>query len=227
MNGEPAPRRFLLGWAGAFALVFVALGIAPFNRGDWLLENLLVVALGFALAYGHRRLALPRSAVVLLFAYLCLHELGAHFTYSRVPYDAGWQALGGDSLKASFGWRRNHFDRLVHFAYGLLLAHPLRCILLRLTPLRGFWSYFFVLDFILASSAIYELIEWVGGEFFGGDESAAFVGAQDDAWDAQKDMALAALGGLLALLAIAWRQRRAVTAPGRDCAPSLAGEPRA
>jgi putative membrane protein len=204
-------RRHALALGIAFLLIWTALAVAPQDRHDWAMENALVLALVVAMAAGCRYFVFSRTAFTLIFLFLCIHELGAHFTYSRVPYDRWLQALTGYSLDAAMGWRRNQFDRLVHLAYGLLMVYPIRQLSMRLMPLRGFWSYFVALNIILSTSALYELIEWVGGEYLGGDEAAAYVGAQGSEWDAQKDMALAAFGALLALLAEGclnrWRQR--------------------
>jgi putative membrane protein len=75
-------------------------------------------------------------------------------------------------------------------------------VLLRLTPLRGFWLFFVTLNIMLSTSAVYELVEWVGGAYLGDDTSQAFVGAQNDPWDSQKDMALAVLGAFISLLVV-------------------------
>jgi putative membrane protein len=94
---------------------------------------------------------------------------------------------------------RNHFDRVAHFCYGLLLAYPIREVLLRVAGVRGFWGYFFPLVVTLATSVLYELAEWWAAETFGGDLGIAFLGTQGDVWDAQKDMALAGLGAVIAM----------------------------
>lgn len=119
-----------------------------------------------------------------------------------MPYDRWCSALTGVSLVKSFGLHRNHFDRLVHLSYGLLLVCPVREVLLRLTPLRGFWLFFITMNLMLSTSAVYELVEWVGGAFLGDDTSQAFVGAQNDPWDSQKDMALAVAGAFVSLLLV-------------------------
>ncbi|MGB3120285.1 MAG: DUF2238 domain-containing protein [Verrucomicrobiales bacterium] len=167
---------------------------------DWLLENVLVLAAIPVLWAIYRKLPFTRLSWTLVFLFYYLHELGAHYTYSNVPYDAWWQSLFGRSLNEMMGWERNHFDRLVHFLYGLLLAYPVREIFLSLARARGFWGYFLPLDLVLSSSALYELFEWAAAEIFAGDIGVAYVGAQGDFWDAQKDMALAMAGALIALL---------------------------
>jgi len=191
--------------------LWAALAIAPVSRHDWALENALLVIFVVALAASWRRFPLSRVSYTLIFLFLCLHTVGAHFTYSLVPYDDWWSRLTGDSLNEMLGWQRNNFDRVVHFAYGLLLAYPVRELLLRVASVKGFWGYFLPLDLTMSTSAFYELIEWGAAEVFGGDLGAAFLGTQGDIWDAHKDMALASLGALLAMLATAalnaWLQR--------------------
>jgi putative membrane protein len=128
-----------------------------------------------------------------------------------VPYDQWCSALTGISLDKALGWQRNHFDRLVHLSYGLLMAYPIREVLLRLTPLRGFWLVFMALNIILSTSAIYEIVEWIGGAFLGDDTSRAFVGAQNDPWDSQKDMALAVAGAFVSeCVVLLYKPKRAV-----------------
>jgi putative membrane protein len=87
-----------------------------------------------------------------------------------------------------------------------------RQVVIRATGLRGFWGYFLPMDLTMSSSASYELIEWGAAVVFGGDLGIAYVGAQGDPWDAQKDMSLAALGAMLATAAMAathrWRGRQ-------------------
>ena len=159
----------------------------------------------------HRALPLSRVSYTLIFLFLCLHTVGAHYTYSLVPYDAWFEALTGRTLSSLTGWERNHFDRLVHFSYGLLLAYPAREVFLRVADVRGFWGYFLPLDVVMATSMLYELIEWGAASLFGGDLGTAYLGTQGDPWDAQKDMALATLGAVLAMLvtaAINWRFQR-------------------
>ena len=106
----------------AFALVFIALGIAPSFREDWLLENLLVLIAVPLLIATHRRLRFSNLAYTLLFVFFVLHEIGAHYTYSLVPYDAWSATLTNTTVSVHFGASRNHYDRLIHFAYGLLVT---------------------------------------------------------------------------------------------------------
>ena len=204
-------RRYLLILGIAFALEWTLLAIDPNDRADWALENALVVAFILVLAATHRVFPLSRASYTLVFVFLALHEVGAHYTYAEVPYDAGFRALFGFSLNEALGVERNHFDRAIHFSYGLLLAYPIREVFIRIASVRGFWGYFLPLDITMSTSMLFELIEWGAAEFFGGDLGMAYLGTQGDVWDAHKDMALASLGALLSMSAtgaINWRLQR-------------------
>jgi putative membrane protein len=192
---------------GAFAVFWLLLAIRPIDRPTWLLENTLVFA-GIGLMYAIRRqVPLSMTSHILVVIFLSLHAIGAHYTYSLVPYDAAFRNLTGDSLNGVLGLSRNHYDRLVHFCYGLLLALPVRELLMRLAGIRGFWSYFLPLDLIMSSSLFYELLEWAAAVVFGGGLGAAFLGTQGDEWDAHRDMALAGIGGLITVLIVYARNR--------------------
>lgn len=218
---KPAYRRYLLVLLAIYAALWLALAIEPRHRDDWLLENALVLAFAIGMWAAHKKFVFSRVSYTLIFLFLCLHAVGAHYTYAEVPYNEWWQALTGETFNSMFGWDRNHFDRLVHFSYGLLLAYPLREIFLRVADARGFWGYFLPLDFTLATSALYELIEWVAAEFFGGELGMAYLGTQGDVWDAHKDMALAGLGALVAMLVTAALNVRLQRDFAREWAESL------
>ncbi|UPQ82704.1 DUF2238 domain-containing protein [Pseudomonas knackmussii] len=211
METDRRHRRYLLTLVGVFLLIWGALAINPLNRHDWVLENLLVLGLAAALLLGHKHYVPSRSAGTLIFLYLCIHQLGAHYTYANVPYDDWWQALTGESLNEQMGWDRNQFDRLAHFSYGLLLAFPIREVLIRLGLRPGIWSLVLPVDIVLSTSAVYELIEWLGAEMLDGGLGRTFLATQNDRWDPQKDMALATVGAIIAMLVTAFAVR-----PRRD-----------
>lgn len=186
-----------------FVVYWVVLAIKPVDRHDWMLENALLLPVSLLLFWGWRHRLFSRLSHTLIFVFMCLHEIGAHYTYSLVPYDEWWKALTGGTFNDLMGWQRNHFDRLLHFLYGLLVAYPFREVFVRVARVRGFWSYFLPFDIMLSTSALFEMIEWAAAVVFGGDLGEAYLGTQGDVWDAQKDMALAALGALLAMIVTA------------------------
>jgi putative membrane protein len=204
-------RRYLLLLGILFGLLWVAMAIQPLDRSAWLLENALVLAAAGLLAVFHRRLLFSRVSYTLIFVFMCLHQIGAHYTYSEVPYDVWFQNLTGRTFNSLAGWERNNFDRIVHFSYGLLLAYPIREIFLRVVNVRGFWGYFLPLDLTMSTSMLYELVEWATCVVFGGELGQAYLGTQGDEWDAHKDMALASLGAVITMgitAAINWRLQR-------------------
>jgi putative membrane protein len=167
------------------------MAIAPVDRGDWLLENILAVTAVIVLALTARRFQLSNRSYLLITIFLTVHAVGAHYTYAKVPFGFWLQ----DLLNAD----RNPFDRLVHFAYGLLLAYPIREILVRLAGVTGLWSYFLPISATLAQSALFELAEAVAATLVSPELGAAYLGMQGDEWDAQKDMASALLGAVLVM----------------------------
>jgi putative membrane protein len=200
--------RYVSTLLGLLTLLWIGLAIEPFDRKDWLLENALLVVAIVLLAATYRRFPLSRTSYTLIFLFLCLHTLGAHYTYAEVPYDDWWASLGGATFNELVGWERNNFDRVVHFSYGLLIAYPIRELFLRVAGVRGFWGYFLPLDLTMSTSMLFELIEWFVAEVFGGDLGVAYLGTQGDVWDAHKDMALASLGALLAMSVTAFVNSR-------------------
>ncbi len=182
-----------------FLIWLVAWSSPPKNWENWSLENILVFIAVPLLVLTHRQFPLSRISYTLIFIFLCLHEIGAHYSYSKVPYNEWSAALFGISINDMFGLERNHFDRAIHFAYGLLLAYPIREVFVRIVSVRGFWGYFLPLDLTMSTSMIFELFEWWAAELFGGDLGIAYLGTQGDVWDAHKDMALASLGAIIAM----------------------------
>jgi putative membrane protein len=194
------PRRIYLGTlAVLLAALWVPLAFHPFDRADWWLENALLFVGVAVLVATHRVFPLSKVSYTTLFVFFCLHTIGAHYTYAEVPYDEAWRQLTGNSLNEALGWERNNFDRVVHFAYGLLLAYPIREVFLRIANVRGFWGYFLPLDLTMSSSMLFELIEWGAVLVVGGELGQAYLGTQGDEWDAHKDMALASLGALISM----------------------------
>jgi putative membrane protein len=190
-------------FVAAIVVLWIALAISPNDRSDWLLENVLLIAGAIVLVATRRALPLSGVSYTMILLFLCLHIIGAHYTYAEVPYDAAFRRLTGHSFNELVGWKRNNYDRVVHFSYGLLLAYPIRELFLRVANVRGFWGYFLPLDLTMSTSMLYELIEWLSAIWFGGDLGTAFLGSQGDEWDAQKDMALASLGALITMTATA------------------------
>mgnify|MGYP001768608151 CR=1 FL=1 len=179
----------------AFVAVWTWAAIHPVYPHDWLLENYLVFIFLPVILISGRYFKLSDSSYTLITLFMILHVIGSHYTYAEVPF--------GDTLKNWLGADRNMYDRLVHFSFGFLLAYPMREVFLRISRVKGFWGFYLPLDLTLSFSALYEIIEWWVARKVDPAAGIAFLGAQGDIWDAQKDMALAGLGALIAMTATA------------------------
>ena len=195
--------RYPLTLLALFGLLWIALAIAPVYRQDWLLENVLVFIAVPILVMTARRLRFSNFTYTCLFVFFSLHAIGAHYTYALVPYDEWFRALTGGTLNELLGFERNHFDRLVHFLYGLLLAPAAVEIFAHYGRYPRSWAFLFPFLFMASHAGIYELIEWAAALLFGGDLGQAYLGTQGDVWDGQKDMAFAMAGSLITITAMA------------------------
>jgi putative membrane protein len=201
LNREPLFLLFLA------AIATVVSAIAPHDRTTWWLEAFPVFVAALLLIATAPRFPLTPLAYRLIFLHAIVLLVGAHWTYARVPL--------GEWAREWFGWQRNHYDRLGHFAQGFVPAIVLREMLIRMRVVASRrWLFFVVAAIALALSACYELVEWVAALLLG-TGADDFLGTQGDPWDTQCDMALALLGALVAQLLLArWHDAQiAITRP--------------
>ncbi|MDX1335959.1 MAG: DUF2238 domain-containing protein [Gammaproteobacteria bacterium] len=186
------PLQLMIGWQ---VFVWVLAAYEPLKYHEWLLENMLVFAYSGFLVLSYRYFAFSNLSYFLYTVFITLHLMGAHYTYAETPF--------GFWLQDMMGSDRNNYDRLVHFAYGLLIAYPFREALIRIAHIKPSWSYFVAVCGILAFSAFYEFLEaWVAITV-SPELGVLWIGAQGDEWDAQKDTTLAGVGAVLAMI-ISW-----------------------
>lgn len=189
----PAAQRWPIGLlAVALVLANVAQpypAVAPLHHIPTLV---LLLAAPLLLA----RWPLSTRAVGWAVLFWLLHTLGGRYTYSNVPYDAWAAALAGTSISEIFGFTRNHYDRLVHFAFGLCSVPLVVEALRRHGGLSLTAALWIAAGVSLAVGALYEIFEWGLAIVMAGPTADAYNGQQGDIWDAQKDMALAFLGAL-------------------------------
>jgi putative membrane protein len=195
-------NRLLQALCAVYTAVWALAAFKPLHPDDWLLENFLVFAFVPLLVLTYKRFQLSDMSYLLITLFMTLHAVGAHYTYAEVPV--------GFWLKDAFHLSRNHFDRIVHFSFGLFMAYPIREVFLRVAHTRGFWAYYLPLDVTLAFSGLYEIIEWGAAAATNPELGTAYLGTQGDQWDAQKDMGLAASGAFvcMAMTAIIRSARR-------------------
>lgn len=186
----------------AFALLLLAMIIAsidPLEFESYLLHQLGTVLMLLGLVWVQRKYGLSFLSFCGYLLFLLIHVIGAHYLYSYVPYDTWIKSLFGFELNSTMGWTRNMYDRLVHFCYGLLLFpffdRIFQLLFPNTTPLK---RLFLVVQFVMASSLVYEWIEWWIALTMSPEDAENYNGQQGDIWDAHQDMLLATIGSAIA-----------------------------
>lgn len=188
---------------GVYLILWIALAISPRDRGDWFLENLLIFISVAVLAITYRRFQFSNTSYLLILIFLAFHTIGAHYTYSKVP--------AGFWLQHWFHLSRNHYDRVIHFAFGFLLVYPMTEVLARSGRVKQMWAPWLAASALWALSSFFEIVEAVIAMIVRPDLGTAYLGTQGDMWDAQKDMACAFVGS--AIIAV-WLTIRRATRSG-------------
>lgn len=181
-------------WLKLFIAVFAAIWVSTFigtsNISNWFLENTLVfLFIGFLLLT-YRKYQFSDLSCLLFCVYLSLHVYGSKYDYAHNPF--------GFWLQDALNLERNHYDRIVHFSFGFLLAYPMREMFLSWLKFPKWVAWVLPIEITLSISGFYELVEWAVADVFFKAQGDAYLGTQGDIWDAQKDMALATFGAILA-----------------------------
>jgi putative membrane protein len=192
---DPINRALLVTFVALWAVSCIAV---PYPKYFWL-QHVPTVLVMVALIAAQNRFSISRWSYGLILAFMLLHVVGARYLYSHVPYDQWSEWLVGFRITDRFGFTRNHYDRLVHFFFGLLLVIPTWRGARRIAGTGFWWSAVFAFSIILAAGALYEVFEWLVAITMAPDWAESYNGQQGDVWDAQRDMALATLGALLGL----------------------------
>ena len=195
---ERSHLALLILWAAALAIS----GYRSYDPFTWALEVAPAVIGIAVLLITYRRFPLTTLLYSLIFVHSLILMVGGHYTYERVPL--------GFSMERTFGFARNHYDRIGHFAQGFVPAIAAREVFLRRKIVKpGPWLVFIVIFFCLGVSALYELFEWVTA-LMAGSSADAFLGTQGDPWDTQEDMCMAGIGAISAFLLLSRVHDRAI-----------------
>jgi putative membrane protein len=163
------------------------------NMENWIIENLLVMILVPVVFLSRKWHRFSDMSYLFLFLFVMLHCYGAFYAYTDNAFGA-W-------LKDTYHLWRNPYDRIVHFGFGLLIAYPAREVLLNSFKVSKRASWLLPVEIAFSLGTIFELIEWGVAEFTTSATGETYVATQGDVWDAHKDIALAALGAAVAMLA--------------------------
>jgi len=191
---DARPSRYEISLLVLVLAVLVWSGISPADRFTWVMEVFPVLIAVPVLILTYTRFRFTPLVYTLIAIHACILMVGGKYTYAQVPL--------GFWMERVFGFTRNHYDRIGHFAQGFVPALVAREILSRQSPLKGSrWLPFLVVCFCLAFSAFYELIEWWTA-LAKGASADAFLGTQGDPWDTQWDMFYALIGAVTGLVTL-------------------------
>lgn len=179
----------------AYIILFVVLGINPYDRAVWWAENIPIMIIAIVLSVMYwRGIRLSNLSYVMASVLIFWYTVGGHYTFERVPFD--W-------FNNFFGFERNMYDRIGHFSVGFY-AYPILELVYRFNSINRKWlAYLFAIFSIMAVACFYEILEWYFAISADPTAGHAFLGSQGDEWDAQKDMLFDTLGGIFAIVIFA------------------------
>lgn len=183
-------QPMLLALTSLYSVIFLFSAFEPVSRAVWFAEIIPALLILAGIFYMATRFQFSKTALVFMFIWLCLHTIGAKYTFADVPFDWFNNLIGSE---------RNNFDRVAHFSIGFY-AYPIAEYLIKTKKCSTPLAMAFGLFTLMSVAAGYEIIEWWYAAIAGGDDGIAFLGSQGDIWDAQKDMLCDTTGSLFALL---------------------------
>ncbi|TAE86870.1 MAG: DUF2238 domain-containing protein [Bacteroidetes bacterium] len=187
----------------AYLAIFLGFWLYTFlyttDTANWITENVLTILFILGLSLSYHKFKFSQLSYTFIFVYILLHIYGAMYTYAENPF--------GYWLKDTFGMARNHYDRIVHFSFGFMLAYPMRDYFKNWFGWPAWVCWVLPAEITMSFSGLYEIIEWLVADVFFPAEGVAYLGTQGDVWDAQKDMGLAFSGAILIMLLISTVKR--------------------
>lgn len=206
-------------WHSLLWLIGLWSALAPVDRLTWCLDAAPAIIIYTALLSFRGTFRFTMLTYWLLWVLMVVILVGSHFGFANVPGFSGFREVaGGPGV-------RNEFDKFAHFFQGLVPAIVIRELLIRIrVVVDSRFIPFLVIGLTLAMSALYELCEWASFLVLG-TRAEAFIGSQQDPWDAESDMAMALFGAVFALAVLApahdrkiaeCRTKTAAPAPARS-----------
>lgn len=177
-----------------FLIFWLSTLIGTTDIKNWMMENTLVIIFLSVIAWTYKNFKFSDLTYTFIFIYLSLHIYGAMYTYAENPF--------GYWLKDTFHFQRNHYDRIVHFSFGFMLAYPMRDFFMNKMKFPNWVCWLLPIEITLSFSCLYELIEWAVADVFFPEQGVAYLGTQGDIWDAQKDMFMAFCGAVIITLTV-------------------------
>jgi putative membrane protein len=176
----------------AFFISLIASIINPKEAFTCFLEVIPAIIGFLILAFTFKKFRFTNFTYTLILIHCIILFIGGHYTYAEVPLF--------DYIKEVFHQSRNNYDKVGHFAQGLVPAMIIRELFIRKKVIsnQSFFN-FIIVSICLAISAAYEFIEWFVS-IATGDGGDAFLGTQGYVWDTQSDMLFATIGAISGLI---------------------------
>ena len=183
-----------------FLIIWIWSAISPHYRQAWIAENILTVFLVCLLVITYKKFKFTNLSYTLIFILLTLHTIGSYYSYTEMPLF--------DLIRDWFELSRNHYDRVIHFLFGVFFFIPVYEFISKKLKIKGFWGLMLAFSFVTALKGIYEVIEYgwlilTRNDIIG----THFLGMQGDQWDAQKDMALGMFGSFITGIILWFKER--------------------
>jgi putative membrane protein len=177
--------------------VFITTWIQPHWPKEQALQSTLTIMGFICLLWHDKKHSMRNFDFFALCFFITVHCVAARWLYSYVPYDAFLKSWLNWSPQKTFGFERNHFDRLVHFLYGTCFMPAIVNFIRQKNSITYHAALSIGVMSIMSSSLMYEWFEWLIALTLSPAQAEAYNGQQGDVWDAHKDMLLATFGAIL------------------------------
>ncbi|AGY54550.1 Inner membrane protein yjdF [Bacteroidales bacterium CF] len=186
-----------------FMAGLIVSGINPRNIFHWIGEALPAIIGAVILIRTYNKFSFSMFTYIFILFSCYLLFLGAHYTFSRVPY-FDWPG-------SLFGYNRNNFDKFGHFFQGVIPVLISRELFIRkeIVKGKGFVS-FLAFCVAMTTAAVYELIEYIACSI-ADKNPVTFLGTQGYIWDSQSDMLFALIGALFAIWILKYPHDRSMS----------------
>lgn len=180
-----------------FAVFMVITWLYPLHPWEQLMHTSLTFVGAVVIWRLNKKCSMSDYDFTLIILFLVVHTIGARWLYSYVPYNDLVYFLSGINLNELFDLSRNHYDRLIHLLYGVLLTPPIVSQLGCKYKTKKINLFVITVGIIVVSSVIYEWAEWLVSLALSTQDAESYNGQQGDVWDPHKDMLLATVGSLI------------------------------
>ncbi len=193
------------------ALLFISAIVTfinPLYPNELLLQHIGTLLLVTPLIVDLRKKYLRLSSFIGIALFTLIHIIGARYIYSYVPYNEWTQTIFNLDINTYFSLKRNHFDRFVHFSFGVLFFPYFIQLFSKWHGLSFRKMILVAWLAIQAFSMFYELFEWSLTLLMSSEGAENYNGQQGDMWDPHKDMALAMLGSTMMSFVYLWKNKK-------------------